>query len=222
MIPYSYLLILLGTFFSVAGIAKGGWCFVLVWLGLNFFILGIAHAKRWHGVFGKRTDGSIPLWSRIAFLPLFVQIEVVWHVLRIFSREPASNEVNETLVVGRRPLGWEIEGEFVNFVDLTTEFAASAAVRRLPSYRCFPILDGSAPAPEALRDFLATLRPGRTFIHCAQGHGRTGLFAVAYLLNPKVAPDVESALQIIKDARPGICLNREQIVVAETYARMMA
>src|SRR5205809_1011561 len=106
---------------------------------------------------------------------------VVWHLMRLISREPARNMVTQQLVVGRRLLAYEREDEFDNFVDLTAEFPEPFPIRSSPSYRSFPILDGSAPSPEALRVAVTSLRPGRTFIHCAQGHGRTGLFALAVL-----------------------------------------
>ena len=81
--------------------------------------------------------------------------------------EPAQNEVTEQLVVGRRLLPSEFDGEFNNYVDLAAEFWEPAIIRESASYRSFPILDGAAPAPEALREAINTLRPGRTFIHCA-------------------------------------------------------
>ena len=109
-------------------------------------------------------------------------------------------------------------GEFDNYVDLTAEFAEPAAIRKSPAYRSFPILDGAAPSPEALRAAVAGLRPGRTFVHCAQGHGRTGLFALAVLLSSGVARSVEDGLRLLRTARPGIRLSRDQRRCIEVYA----
>jgi protein-tyrosine phosphatase len=107
-------------------------------------------------------------------------------------------------------------------VDLTAEFAEPLAVRLSPSYRSFPILDGSAPSPESLRAAVAGLREGRTFVHCAQGHGRTGLFALAVLLHQRVVPSVEDGLRMLTAARPGIRLNVEQRACIEKYADDLA
>src|SRR4030095_7030576 len=109
----------------------------------------------------------------------------------LFSREPAHTEVNEQLVIGRRLLSSEMKGDFENYIDLTAEFVEPAAIRRRDGYRSFPILDGSAPSPEALEAALSGLRSGRTFVHCAQGHGRTGLFAVALLLRSGAVRTIE-------------------------------
>jgi len=207
---YRQLLILLGVVLIALGLAERRWFFMAVWPGCDFLVLGIAHGRGSHKVFGKRADGTLPLWSWLLFLPLLIYTTVVWHLLRLFSREPAQNAVTEQLVVGRRLLPFELDAEFDNFVDLTAEFPEPCAIRCSPSYRSFPILDGAAPTAEALHAAVASLRPGRTFIHCAQGHGRTGLFAVAVLLRSGVARSVEDGLRMLSAVRPAIRLNRDQ------------
>lgn len=219
---YRHLLALLGVALIVLGLFEKGWFFAAVWLGGDFFILGVAHGRGSHGVFGKRANGSLLMWSRLLFLPLFIYTTVVWHLIRAFSREPAHNAVTEQLVVGRRLLAFELDGEFDNYVDLTAELSDPSAIRRSPSYRSFPILDGAAPRPEALRAAVASLRQGRTFIHCAQGHGRTGLFALAVLLSSGVARSVEDGLRMLSTARPAIRLNRDQLRCIQMYANDVA
>jgi protein-tyrosine phosphatase len=219
---YRHLLTLLGCALIGLGVINGGWFIIAIWLGLDFLILGFAHSRGAHGVFGKRFDGSLPLWSWLLFLPLHAYTEALWRVARWFSREPACNAVSETLVVGRRLLASEREGDFENYIDLTAEFAEPLAVRRSPSYRSFPILDGSAPSPESLRAVVAGLKDGRTFIHCAQGHGRTGLFALAVLLKQGVVQNVDEGLGKLQTVRPGIRLNEEQHACIQKYADDLA
>ncbi len=153
------------------------------------------------------------------FLPLLLYTTAVWHLIRAISREPVRNEVTRQLMVGRRLVASELEGEFDNFVDLTAEFSEPSVIRRSPGYRCFPILDGAAPTPEALRAAVASLRPGRTYVHCAQGHGRTGLFALAVLLDSGVARSVDDGMRMLSVVRPAIRLSREQERCIEMYAR---
>src|SRR5262245_9464350 len=216
---YRHLLTLLGIVLIVLGLVERGWFLGAVWLGCDFLVVGIAHGRGSHRVFGKRADGTLPLWSWLVFLPLLIYTTVVWHFIRLFSREPARNTITEQLIVGRRLLAFELEGDFDNFVDLTAEFSEPSSIRCSPSYRSFPILDGGAPTPEALRAAVASLRPGRTFIHCAQGHGRTGLFALAVLLSSGVARSVEDGLRMLSAARPGIQLSREQHKCIQSYAQ---
>src|SRR5437879_4932738 len=99
---YRHLLTLLGIALIVLGLVERGWVLVAVWLGGDFLLLGIAHGRGSHRVFGKRGDGSLPIWSRLLFLPLLIYTTAVWHLVRMFSREPAHNAVTEQLVVGRR------------------------------------------------------------------------------------------------------------------------
>jgi protein-tyrosine phosphatase len=216
---YRHLLTFLGAILVVFGLVERGWLLIAVSLGCDFLIFGVAHGRGSHRVFGKRADGTLPLWSWLVFFPLFIYTTVVWHLIRMFRREPAHNTVTEQLVVGRRLLAFELEGEFENVVDLTAEFSEPSGIRCSPSYRSFPILDGSAPTPEALRTAVASLRPGRTFIHCAQGHGRTGLFALAVLLSSGVARSVEDGLRLLSSARPTIRLSREQHRCIRVYAQ---
>jgi hypothetical protein len=216
---YRHLLTLLGVVLIVLGLVERNWFLGAVWFGCDFLILGVAHGRGSHRVFGKRADGTLPLWSWLVFLPLLIYTTGIWHLIRLLSREPARNAVTEQLVVGRRLLAFELEGEFDNFVDLTAEFPEPSSIRSIPSYRSFPILDGSAPTAEALRAAVARLRPGRTFVHCAQGHGRTGLFALAVLLSSGAARSVEDGLQMLSAARPAIRLSREQHRCIQMYAQ---
>jgi protein-tyrosine phosphatase len=138
--------------------------------------------------------------------------------VRIFSREQAYNLVCEDLVVGRRLLPREVPDDFVNYVDLTAELEDPAAIRRGPGYLAFPLLDASAPNAESLRAAVRSLRPGSTFIHCAQGHGRTGLFAVALLLSSGAVQTPEEGVALVRSARPGIRLSPDQRRCLKLYA----
>lgn len=211
-------LIVIGAVLIACGLLSGGWFLLCLWLGTDFIVLGIAHGQGSPGVFGKRVDGTLPLWSWCLFLPLFICTMAVWHLVRLASSEPTENVVTERLTVGRRLLPNEYRGQVENYVDLTAEFAEPAAIRRTSSYLSFPILDGAAPTVDALMAFIASLRPGPTFIHCAQGHGRTGLVAAAALLASGAASSVEEALRMLVDARPGIRLNKEQRACIDAYS----
>lgn len=214
-----YPLTLLGAVLLATGLSERGSYWLLAWLGGNFLVLGLAHFRGQPGIFGKRADGTLPLWSRIVFLPLLLYSGLVWRLLRRVSRSTAFNVVNDRLVVGRRLLPDETTFQFDQVVDLTAEFQEPEFLRDAPGYRCFPILDGGAPTPEALHVAVARLGTGRIFIHCAQGHGRTGLFALAVLLQSGAVGSVEEGLRLLTAARPGIRLNREQRRCLDSFAR---
>ncbi len=218
---HKHLLPPLGPVLIALGVVKGGWFLLLVWLGADFFILGLAHWAHAHHLLGKRANGTLPLWTWALFLPLLLYYRVIWHLLRLLSRESAYSTVTDNLAVGRRLLASEVHGNFDNYIDLTAEFVEPAAIRRSPGYRCFPILDDSAPTPEALRQSIEGLRPGRTFVHCALGHGRSGLYALALLLSSGAARTIEDGLSMLKKVRPGVRLNQEQWRCIREYAVTM-
>src|SRR5579859_4615201 len=207
---HKHLFVLLGVGLGVFGVCERSWLVPALWLGGDFIVLGIAHARGWHRIFGKRPGGTLPLWSWIAFLPLLVFTYAVWHVLRLVSHEPAHHAVTKDLIIGRRLLRGEITGDFANFVDLTAEFTEPSAFRTAPGYISFSMLDGGATDVAALRDAIDRLRPGRTFIHCAQGHGRTGLFALALMLRNGSVKTVTEGLEKLKLVRPGVQLTAVQ------------
>src|SRR5437899_9735715 len=98
---HRYLLVLLGLILIGVGLVQGGWALLAVWLGFDFLILGITHFRRAHGTFGKRPNGSLPVWSWMAFLPLHLYTMFGWHLLRLVNREPAQNMLTNDLIIGR-------------------------------------------------------------------------------------------------------------------------
>ncbi len=217
---YRFVLILLGPLLILGGVLAGGWGLVALWPGVDFIALAIAHFRGAHHLYGKRPDGTLPLWSWLLFFPLLAYALAVWHLLRLLCREPPCSQVTGQLVIGRRLLSSEFAGPFDTVVDLTAEFAEPRVLRRHPGYVSFPILDGAAPSPEALRAVIGRVPPGRTFIHCAQGHGRTALFALAFLLASGAAPSMAEGLQMLRAVRPGIRLNREQQRCIQAFAAL--
>ncbi len=215
---YRHLLALLGLGLILIGALEGGWAWLAVWVGCDLVALAFAYARGIHRMFGKRPDGTLPLWACLVFLPMLSYMSAVWQLARIFSRKPARSVVTARLVVGRRLLASELDGQFDNYVDLAAEFAEPSVIRRSSAYRSFPILNDAAPSPEALHIAVRSLKPGRTFIHCGRGYGRAGLFALAALLASGVAHSVEDGLRMLTAVRPGIRLNREQRKCIQMYA----
>jgi hypothetical protein len=207
---YGALNILLGLGFAVQAYFYPRLAFPWMWLGTSFFALGLAYLYRRPGLLGKAPDGSIRWWSWAAFLPLHVFLHAVWHLARLCGREHPTDFVVGHLTVGRRLLASERPTGIEVLVDLTCEFPEPAGVRKGMDYRWFPMLDASVPDIQKLRMFIATLPEKPIYVHCAQGHGRTGLFAIAYLLEKKVCGDSGEALKLLSRSRPGITLNQVQ------------
>ena len=132
------------------------------------------------------------------------------------KREDAFNQLNERLFIGRRLLPHEIPKGINHVVDLTCEFPQPRG-DLFYTYHCYPILDGHVPEPKKLRQWAAevAMLPGKIYIHCAEGHGRTGLFTSALLVEQAEFSTVDEALAYVKSKRPQVRLSRRQMLVLQ-------
>jgi hypothetical protein len=190
---------------------------LLLWSALSFGMVALGYAGIGPRVFGKGRDGRISLPLKVLNLPYLAYTWVVWHLCRLLSREASFNTIDDDLVIGRRLLPGEAPDGFDHYVDLTAEFEEPAPIRARPGYRCLPILDASVPSLAELRGAVEGAAAGRAFVHCAQGHGRTGLFALALLLHRKRVQTIEEGVGLLQSLRPAVRLNRAQVEFAHRY-----
>lgn len=223
---YAAMLSILGACVVALGILQGGWALLSIWLGANFVMLGLAHHYDWVRVFGKRSDGSLAWWSWVLFLPLQLLTHGVWHLRRLVDWNSKFDEVTPDLVLGRRLLSFEsrslLTTSIVNYVDLTSEFQEPRSIRQNPAYVSVPMLDGSELDCDTLAAAIEKLRPGRTYIHCAQGRGRTAVFAIALVLARGEATTVKEALAMLRVARPKVRLNCSQRACVNEFANRLS
>ncbi len=207
-----------GVLFAIAAVLllalaliQGGWRLILLWPAVSFGIVASGYLHFGPIVYGKSRHGLLSAGSQMLLLPYLVYLWSVWFLLRCIKQEPAFNQLTDTIFIGRRLLSHELPDNIDHVVDLTCEFNEPTALRSR-SYRSFPILDGFVPSPEQLRQWtehVAALS-GNVYIHCAEGHGRTGLFAAALLLTIGHSATADAALQFIKSKRPMVRLRSQQ------------
>lgn len=188
----------------------GGWTWIILWLAVDMLMLGVAYARHNASVFGKRADGTLSPGRVLFFLPYLLFTWGVWR-LCLCLPEPKAHQINDKLTVGRRLLGHERLDGITTVLDMTAEFAEPASIRDGVRYMSLPTLDACAPKTEVLLTAIRELNPDEhVFIHCAQGHGRTGLGAIALLLHRGEADGIEEGLAILRNIRPGIGLSADQ------------
>jgi protein-tyrosine phosphatase len=207
---YALTFALLGALVCYWAVSLSGWWYLLVWIAISFFILSAGYAGLGAKIFCKRSDGTIPLWVKIIHFPFLLYLSVVWTFIRMLSRENPFDKVGDDLILGRRLFTSELPHGIVNYVDLTTEFEDPKEIRETTNYVCLPILDASVPSSQGLISALSRLRAGTTYVHCAQGHGRTALFALALLWTQGGFRSFEDGFFFLKKVRPGIGLNKAQ------------
>jgi hypothetical protein len=116
---------LLGLVLIAIGLFERGWMLLAVWLGADFLALGIAHARGFHRILGKRPDGSLPLWSWLVFLLLRLYTNVVWQILRLLCRKPSHNQVTEPRLADIKVFGMRFTLKDVDVVEFHPWLAES-------------------------------------------------------------------------------------------------
>ena len=210
---YGVLFLILGGLMGWFAAQNRGWALLLLWPAANCVIIGTAYLARLPQFFGKRPTGSMNPLTTIVLLPYLSYLWIVWHVLRLVQSENAFDNLNDRLTIGRRLLFSEMPSDVDNVIDLTCEFNEPSQITSEFNYVSFPILDASVPRLADLQSLIQEIDSlnGKSYIHCAQGHGRTGLVTAAILLGHDPELTVDAAIGQIKTARPALRCNREQI-----------
>ena len=198
---------------------------LVLWVSLALGVLGLGYAGVGPRIFGKRSDGRMSPLSLLILAPYLLLAWPVWHLSHALRREPPFNELVEGIIIGRRLLPDEYPEGIESVVDLTAEFPESSRIRQGRNYRVFPMLDASPSTPAVLEQVVRTIMdlPGDVYIHCAEGHGRTGLVATSLLLARGDARSADEAVAMLLERRPLARMNAAQRKavdeVAESYAK---
>ncbi|WP_339910689.1 hypothetical protein [Symmachiella dynata] len=212
---YGLLWLTMGLLLGVRAIVSSGWWLVCLWPAMNLMVLGVAYLLNWPWIFGKRPSGRLSYAPVVVFLPYLLYTWMIWRLTCFMTRERPYDIVDDQLVIGRRLLPKEMIDGIDNVIDLTCEFAEPTAICSAVNYVSCPILDGSIPTWPQLRRLIDEINgcAGTTYIHCAQGHGRTGLVAAALLMhrNPDLLP--HDALRQLQAVRPALACNGGQMAM---------
>ena len=175
---YGSLFCIVAALLAATASLNRGWTLLLLWPALSFLIVAGGYFHFGPRVYGKTPKGVLSPISQLLLLPYLVFLWFVWYIARLVKREPAFDQLTENIVIGRRLLSRELPEDIDHVVDLTCEFTEPKALRAC-SYHSFQILDGFVPPKGELRRWAqhAAGLSGKLYIHCAEGHGRTGLFA---------------------------------------------
>jgi protein-tyrosine phosphatase len=200
---------------------RGGGLLLFAWPAVAFLVVSLTYLSGNVSFFGKRQDGSRHWFAKFLLLPYLAFVHIVWLLQTMCSRESPADTVNDKLIVARRLRAHELPTNVSIVCDLTSEICDPEPIRSSAGYTCFSILDAGVPQLQELVDKILALKPSdgtRLLIHCANGHGRTGMVAAAWLLANRYVTSIDEALRILRTARPGISLRkRQRELLAEAF-----
>jgi protein-tyrosine phosphatase len=217
---FGWFQVLLGLALLASASWLGGAAWALAWPAVAVTAVGLGYLGLGPGVFGKRADGTLRAPHVLLLLPYHV---VAWLRVRWdawLRREDAWNEVSPGLYLGRIVEASALPPDTRVVVDLTSEFAASAATRLGRDYHCLPALDTSVPCYADFAHLARRIAPheGPVYVHCAAGHGRSATFAAALLIARGQARGVDEAEALLRAARPTVHLHRAQRALVQRFA----
>lgn len=209
---YGILFTTVAVLLAITAFMHGGWYRIALWPSLSFALIAIGYFGLGPAVYGKSADGRLAITNQLLLLPYLVYAWGTWHILRIIKRESAFDQLTDHIYVGRRLLAHELPEQIDHVIDLTCEFSEPKPLRS-KAYHSFPILDAFIPPLESLQVWVARVSTlsGNVYIHCAEGHGRTGLFAAALLLHTGHSQTPADAVQFIQSKRPLVRLSKWQL-----------
>ena len=170
-------------------------------------------------IFGKLKSGRLSLVSTFLLFPYLAFTWSLWHLVRLLSNETPYNRLDEQTTIGRRLLASEFPTGINNVVDLTAEFSEPIRIVSKSNYLSFPVLDASIVSASELNSIVTKIDQldGVTYIHCAQGHGRTGFVTAALLIHRNPDLTVNDAIKKIQRSRPALTCNRRQVATLEQW-----
>jgi protein-tyrosine phosphatase len=194
---------------------------LLFWPAFAGLVVAMGYVENRVEVFQKK-NGRIPILIRVALAPYFVSARL----LHLYSRRFNSPfcRIGESVLLGRKLSSRDAKGLVAENVaavlDMTAEFSEAKTFLKLP-YRNIRVLDWTPPTQQQLQEAVAFIREhgkrGRVYVHCALGLSRGACVVAAWLLAEGLTPNVEGALDMIRQIRPGIVLPRSFVAALETF-----
>jgi len=160
-------------------------------------------------LFAKSADGRVDWATRLILLPY--RLGAGLNVVLWTRTDPARVEIADGVWLGRFPTAAECRTAGA-VIDMTCEFPRRAFAGE---WHCVPMLDLVAPEAAALRQAADRIesarRRGPVLVCCALGYGRSAAALAVWLVRSGRAADPAAALAHLKQARPRLAVNPQQM-----------
>jgi protein-tyrosine phosphatase len=194
---------------AAAAVVLNGAFLWLLWPAVALAAVALAYLGFGPSLFAKRDDGQVDWATRLILLPYRLGAEVNVHLWT--RKDPAKVAIADGVWLGRFPKAAECR-DAGTIVDMTCELPRRASGG---SWQCVPMLDLVAPEAAALRLAADRIerarRAGPVLVCCALGYGRSAAALAVWLVLSGRAADPAAALAHLKQARPRLAVNPQQL-----------
>ena len=206
------------TLLLLLAVVHGEWHSLAIWPAGSLAIVSLGYFWIGPQVYGKTKDGRLSSFNTVLLLPYLLYVWCIWHLIRCFKSENAFDQLTDSIIIGRRLLSHELPDGVDHVVDLTCEFPEPAQLVER-DYHSLQILDGHIPTAEQLHDWANQISnlSGTIYIHCAEGHGRTGLVAASVLIQTGLVSTPQEAIELLQSKRPLVKLSLPQRAALEDF-----
>ncbi|MGQ9374903.1 phosphatase PAP2/dual specificity phosphatase family protein [Acinetobacter tandoii] len=211
------LLAFLAVFFK-------GWMLWLAYPASSLFLVACAYSLNRRHFFQKQPDGTISIAAWVLFAPYFLLAKLN---SRLWTRTHPNDSLiltkeNTQIFLGRIPSTQNMQ-QYDSLFDCCAELPLKPPYD-YQQYLSLDLVPLQAQqlnlAVQALNQLLSS-QCGNTkvLIFCALGYSRSSSILAAWLLQTGHAHQVDDAIQIIRQARPWIVLNAQQLAAIDTYQK---
>ncbi len=184
---------------GVAMASHGAVRLLAAWTALACTIAALAYVGNRPHWLGKRAGATSP--RAVLVLPYLLAFRIACRLMAWWRGPDRPTRVAPGLWVSGRVSAATLPPGVTTIVDLVAEYGADRGIRRMPGYRCLPVLDGGfpadLPAAAALVREVAAIETGDVLVHCDSGRGRAPTFAAAVLIARGLATDAADALTVV-------------------------
>lgn len=201
-----------------------GWMLWLAYPASSLLLVACAYSLNRPHFFQKQADGTMSIAAWILFAPYFLFAKLN---SRIWTRTHPNDSLilikeNTQIFLGRIPSIQNMQ-QYDGLFDCCAELP----LKPLHDYQQYLSLD-LIPlqaqqlnlAVQALNQLMSSQYGNKkVLIFCALGYSRSSSILAAWLLQTGHASRVDDAIQIIRQARPWIVLNAQQLAAIDTYQK---
>lgn len=200
----------------------------LAWTAISLLLVSIAYCFNLAKIFRKKSNGQIPWYIRVFFVPFLLIVHLYNVRERRLDKVPPMQKVDEQLFLACRLVSSDIEmmkeQNIDAVLDVTCEFNGLdwSLQGENFDYLNVPVLDHAVPTKAQLNQAVNWIHrhianKRNVVVHCALGRGRSVMVVAAYLLcrDAELSPkDVHERIQM---GRETARLNARQFRTLKRY-----